>query len=243
MVLATYILLGIIFEIFLLLDPIGSFNFGYPDINGEDLIDEPVNSYSPVGILIAIYFISIIILAGIGFIIKAVYSEGIIKKKLLWLSIANIGFMIFGMFEAFLRLGAIIIVFRLGMIFSFWAFYYALREEPEQKVKYEKEIKVEGDLFRITQYKKEDLTEEEVSISKEKKVCLVCKGSVRKYDVYICDCNTFYCEKCAHALEDLENACWVCGAPIDESKPVKPFKKEQDREIEDIEIKEKKFDD
>ncbi|TFG02360.1 MAG: RING-HC finger protein [Promethearchaeota archaeon] len=78
----------------------------------------------------------------------------------------------------------------------------------------------------------ERITEEEVSISKEKKVCLVCKGKVRKFDVYICDCNTFYCENCARALINLENACWVCNTPIDVSKPSKSFKKEDEIDIE-----------
>ena len=27
------------------------------------------------------------------------------------------------------------------------------------------------------------------------------------------------------ALTNLENACWVCNAPFDESKPSKPYKK------------------
>jgi hypothetical protein len=36
-------------------------------------------------------------------------------------------------------------------------------------------------------------------------------------------------------MSNLENACWVCNAPIDPSKPVKPFKKETEK----IEISEK----
>ena len=100
-------------------------------------------------------------------------------------------------------------------------------------IKSKKEVKIEGDLFRIFKYRKEDITEEEVSISKEKKICLVCKGRVRKFNIYICDYDTFYCEKCARALIDLENACWVCGEPIDDSKPVKPFKKEEEIQIEE----------
>ena len=70
------------------------------------------------------------------------------------------------------------------------------------------------------------ITEEEVSISKEKKICLVCKGNLAR-KVYICpDCGTFYCNKCSDTLSNLENACWVCNVPFDESKPVKPFKEE-----------------
>jgi len=45
--------------------------------------------------------------------------------------------------------------------------------------------------------------------------------------MYICpDCDTFYCKKCSKTLVNLENACWVCNHPFDESKPVKPFEKE-----------------
>ena len=43
--------------------------------------------------------------------------------------------------------------------------------------------------------------------------------------------------KCAYALTNLENACWVCNNPFDDSKPSKPFEKAEE-EI-DIEISEK----
>ena len=71
--------------------------------------------------------------------------------------------------------------------------------------------------------------EEEVTIHREKKICLVCKGGVLGY-MYACECDTVYCEKCAQAITDLENACWVCDAPIDISKPVKSFKEEKIKE-------------
>jgi len=47
--------------------------------------------------------------------------------------------------------------------------------------------------------------------------------------MFICkDCGAFYCEKCTHALINLENACWVCDTPFDKSKPVKPYKREEE---------------
>ena len=46
-------------------------------------------------------------------------------------------------------------------------------------------MRVEGDLFRISKYKKEDITEEEISISKEKKICLVCKGKLGGFTVFL----------------------------------------------------------
>ena len=67
------------------------------------------------------------------------------------------------------------------------------------------------------------LTEEEVSISIERKICLVCKGEVSR-NIYICpECKTFYCIKCSDALLNMENACWVCNTPFNEFKPSKPF--------------------
>ncbi|MHA2123229.1 MAG: hypothetical protein ACW990_18685, partial [Promethearchaeota archaeon] len=71
--------------------------------------------------------------------------------------------------------------------------------------------------------KPQNLTEEEDSISKEKKICLVCKGELSRKN-YICpECKTFYCIKCSDTLSNIENACWVCNTPFNESKPSKPF--------------------
>lgn len=81
------------------------------------------------------------------------------------------------------------------------------------------------------------ITEEEVSISKEKGICLVCKGEVGRI-TYICpECKALYCNKCSKALSSLENMCWVCETPFDESKPVKRIKQESERELIDIEKK------
>jgi hypothetical protein len=84
------------------------------------------------------------------------------------------------------------------------------------------------------------LTEEEVSVSKEKKICLVCKNKISREN-YICpNCNSFYCIKCSKALVTLENACWVCDAPFDETKPVKKAESEEDKKIEIVEESRKK---
>ncbi|MCK4383493.1 MAG: hypothetical protein KAW66_09395, partial [Candidatus Lokiarchaeota archaeon] len=65
-----------------------------------------------------------------------------------------------------------------------------------------------------------------VVISKETKICLVCRGEVFGFS-YVCKCGANYCEHCARALSNLENVCWACEVPIDYSKPVKPFKEEK----------------
>lgn len=72
------------------------------------------------------------------------------------------------------------------------------------------------------------ITEEEVIFHTEKKICLVCKKKILKF-TYICPkCEIFYCSDCGQALANLENVCWVCNTPIDESKPSKPFDIEED---------------
>lgn len=77
------------------------------------------------------------------------------------------------------------------------------------------------------------VSEEEVTISKEKKICLVCKGKVIRFNSYICECDILYCNNCAQALSKLENACWVCNAPFDESKPINLPEKQEEQILVD----------
>ena len=152
------------------------------------------------------------------------------------LSIGFILFVIGSMLETISSPGFLVIIVRIGMVSSVWLWYWGLRKEPEKikKAYTKKEVKVERDLFRIIK-RPEQITEEEISISKEKKNCLVCKGNVSGIN-YICtECGAFYCMKCSQAISNLENACWVCNVPIDKSKPVKSIKKV---ELDDIEISE-----
>ncbi len=72
------------------------------------------------------------------------------------------------------------------------------------------------------------ITEEKVAISKEKKICLVCRGEVFGFS-YACKCGANYCENCARALINLENVCWACDVSIDYSKPSKPYKEDAER--------------
>jgi len=74
------------------------------------------------------------------------------------------------------------------------------------------------------------VSEEKVVISKEMKICLVCRGEVFGFS-YNCKCGANYCENCARALTNLENVCWVCDVPIDYSKPVK-LKEQDTKEVQ-----------
>ncbi|MFX1360699.1 MAG: hypothetical protein ACFE8T_10195, partial [Promethearchaeota archaeon] len=71
--------------------------------------------------------------------------------------------------------------------------------------------------------------EEKVAITKETKICLVCRGEVLRFS-YICKCGAIYCENCARAITALENVCWICDMPIDYSKPVKLYEDKKDRQ-------------
>lgn len=69
----------------------------------------------------------------------------------------------------------------------------------------------------------------------------MCKGKVSRYNIYICPgCDALYCEKCAKVVEGMENACWVCEAPIDETKPVNIPEKEKGDLINAVDIKKEK---
>jgi len=67
------------------------------------------------------------------------------------------------------------------------------------------------------------IIETEVSIYRDKKICIVCRGEVLRFS-YICNCGALYCRNCARTVIDLENVCWACEAPIDYTKPSKKFK-------------------
>jgi hypothetical protein len=87
----------------------------------------------------------------------------------------------------------------------------------------------------------EDLTEEEVKFYREQIVCLVCRGDLLGFShTFFCpNCKALYCESCALALSNLENACWSCDNAIDASKTKKSLK-EKPKEIEIEETKHKK---
>ncbi len=68
--------------------------------------------------------------------------------------------------------------------------------------------------------------EEQITVHKERKICIVCKGDILGF-MYACSCDALYCEKCARALSEIENVCWVCNIPIDITKPIKPYKEKE----------------
>ncbi len=158
--------------------------------------------------------------------------KGIFYKEVSGVSIAILylvtWILVFFIYESPYRIWSLALIVIWGIMFFFIYVFFIARS-----IKYERPLEEKEGVSKGfgTFVKPQMLTEEEVSISKEKKICLVCKGKVKGYNVFICsDCDTIYCQTCARALENLENACWVCDTPFDESKPSKAI---------DIEISEK----
>ena len=221
------------------MQPNDAFIFIYPENSGDDLIDANLNFTSPATIIAVSFGFVVMGYCEIGYLYKSIKSKGVVRKKFLLLSLAIIlyipgltidGLIYFEEVSIFTSIYGKITVLGCSLL---W--YFGLREEAAEpkKVRIPKETKVEGELFRLYE-RPSQVTEEEVSVSKEKKICLVCKGKVLGYNVFICpSCEAFYCQTCVRALEDKENACWVCNFAFNESKPSKPHMIEEERiEIE-----------
>lgn len=83
--------------------------------------------------------------------------------------------------------------------------------------------------FQSHMVKTEQITEKEVTVYKNSKKCVVCKGNVGGFNIYMCPrCDSIYCRMCAQAVVEIENACWTCESPIDEARPSKPFEQEEE---------------
>jgi len=223
-----YLVLGAIYEICIFFDFEGSIALEYPLTPGENLIEGTYVIGSPVFYIIVIFTLSFIMM-GFGLFIKSIQSTEVLRKKYLIFALAIFMVVICGILEGLIPTGIGAIFTRIGTISGFWLMYLAVREEPEErkKARPKKEIAVEESIFRISK-RPDHLTEEEVSISKEKKICLVCKGKLGGLMFMCKECGALYCEKCSSALVELENACWACNSPIDPSKPVKTFKLEDE---------------
>jgi len=219
-----YIVLGIIFELLVFLDTMNSFTFNMPNNPGENVIDASIIIPSPAFIIMVAFLLGGWILNGFGFFYKAINSKGVIKKKYYLLSIGFNLFIFSTVLEVLISPGIFLFIVRIGMISSTWFWYLGLREEPEKPQKIiVRKIEVAESLFRFSM-RPDQITEEEITFHKERKICLVCKANLSRV-MYTCPkCDALYCIKCSDTLSNLENACWVCNTPFDDSKPTKPYK-------------------
>jgi len=222
------VLYAVIYELILFTFVSYSIIFLYPENIGEDLIDEEIGIFTPLGFIIifAIIFIFIMIL---GFFLKSFKSEGIIRKKLILISIGYFLFLLFAVIDGLISDLIGVVFFRIGVIIGMILYYFGIREEPIETPKIHKKVEIEENLLRFYKSSSGDITEEQVMFYKEQKVCLVCKAKAMGF-VYVCfSCNALYCEKCARSISNSENACWVCNQPIDEMNPIYPFSIEKDK--------------
>ncbi|NHJ23194.1 MAG: hypothetical protein EAX89_01365 [Candidatus Lokiarchaeota archaeon] len=127
-VVSLFIILGIVFEIIVITTPFDSFNFAYPAVLGEGLIDYNLNIFSLAGMLMAFFLLTVIVLLSTGFLIKAFQSTGILKKKFFLISMGSLCFCVFGLLEGLTIPGFTIIFVRIGYLSSFWLMYYGLKD-------------------------------------------------------------------------------------------------------------------
>ena len=226
---SLFLIILIIISFFYIFDFENNINSSPPDTPGKDIISTSAKLGYPIFYLLIINSLFFFCFNVIGLILRSNQSRGVVKNKFLELGIGNLLFLIFFVIYALNPDAILKLIMRIGEIGSIVVIYFSLRESPEkpEKIRPKKEVKVEEGLFRLVE-RPDVITEEEVSISKEKKICLVCKGKVLSFSFICPECETFYCGNCAKAIMDLENACWACNQPLDASKPFKPYKKQEE---------------
>lgn len=122
-----FLILSIIFEIIIFIDPINSFKFipPIPDIP-DNLIDYNVNLLSLAGMLMGGLLLLVLVFLGLGFLYKGLQSSGVIRRNFILLSAGSISFCIFGLLEGLIAPGPLVIFVRLGYVSSFILMYYGL---------------------------------------------------------------------------------------------------------------------
>jgi len=230
LILITLLLIGFY------IDPINQIDIIVPIPSGISLVEINLAIGSFVFILAIILGLLALMFSGFGLLFKSFQVEGLLKKKYLLLAIGVFLYILSALLEVSTTVLLLNIIFEIGQVISASLWYLGLREEDVKiREKPKKDVAIEEGLFRLTK-RPDNITEEEVTFHREKKICLVCKSRVEKFN-YICPkCDALYCMNCAQALTNLENVCWVCDSPIDDSKPTKVFPKSED-EIKEISFK------
>ena len=66
----------------------------------------------------------------------------------------------------------------------------------------------------------------ELEVLTEQNKCVVCGTSLSKL-LLTCSCGTRYHMRCAMAIVNNLNSCWICGVAIDDSKPGLPYEDDE----------------
>ncbi|MHA1460020.1 MAG: hypothetical protein ACTSO8_00925 [Promethearchaeota archaeon] len=120
----TYMVLGIVFEYFLWFQTDKTFDI---DLVPGEIIDSSFVTSYPTFLLMALFILSILIFHGIGFLIKAIKSTGVLRKKFLLLGIGFIIFSIAGAGDSLVNPGIGLVIVRLAMISSIVLEYLGLK--------------------------------------------------------------------------------------------------------------------
>jgi hypothetical protein len=224
-IISIVLILLILLQIALYVDPTNSVEIIQHGNSGENLIEINLSFGTPAFILAIILGLLAFTISGFGLFIKSFRVEGLLKKKYLILAIGFFLYTISVLLETTTSVLLLNIIFEGGGVISATLWYLGLREEDIKiREKPKKDIIIEEDLFRLTK-RPDNITEEEVTFHREKKICLVCKSRLEKFNYMCPNCDALYCMNCAQALINLENICWVCDSSIDESKPIKKYSK------------------
>ena len=119
-----YMILGIIFEYFLWFQTDNTFVI---DLVPGEIIDSSFVTLYPTFLLMALFILSILIFHGMGFLIKAKKSTGVLRKKFLLLGIGFIIFSIAGAGDSLVNPGIGLVIVRLAMISSIVLMYFGLK--------------------------------------------------------------------------------------------------------------------
>lgn len=137
-IIPIYLILGIVYELFTFLDPLGSHTFIPPTKSGEDLIEDIFKIGAPAGILCVIFLLSMLFFNGFGFLLRSFKSKGVVRKKYLLLSIGFFLYLTFGMLDGYAIPGIALIFVRLGYLIAFLFMYSGLKPHKPAKPKKKK---------------------------------------------------------------------------------------------------------
>lgn len=176
-----------------------------------------------IGIIFYIWLISVI-LAAVNIIttyFRALrLAKGILKKKTQIILLGLLGSYLFLILREFIKPEYICN----GLVCIFAIVLYKGLKIPTPEIK---KGEMSGKKMRMIEQlginfkRPARITEDEISVAKEKNICLVCKGELSRLNFICPECKAMYCVRCSEALANLENACWACNSPIDPSKPLK----------------------
>ena len=144
--LSIFIPLCVIFELFIIFDPEGSFTFLYPENSGEHLIDDRLVISSFPGLIMSLFF-PIGIISSTGYFYKSKSLQGLMRNKFRILGISIGGYTICGVLDSFINPGIAIVFIRIGIMTFFWLNYIGLKptnlaKPKKRKVPSKKEVEL-----------------------------------------------------------------------------------------------------